>query len=133
MHICVAQDREVLVLLNVGLLHLEDSKAFAWLSVPLSLQSCQERKPTSLHLVLVAVNTGRCETVSPQVLPSLVLVGSAIVTPAQEISIAAKRSSGCIGIAYGEGWTWRVAGLWWACCELAVGRCVVFDSLGESA
>ena len=38
-----------------------------------------------------------------------------------------------IAIAYGEGWTWRDAGLWWACDELAVGRDVVFDSLGESA
>ena len=89
MDVGVAQDREVLVLLNVGLLHLEDSEALEWLSVLLSLQACQDCEPTSLHLVLVAVHTRRREAVSPQVLPGLVLVGSAVVTPAQSVSIAA--------------------------------------------
>ena len=82
MDVGVTQHGEVLVLLNVGLLHLEDTEAFEQLSVAVtSLQACQECQPTSLHLVLVAVNAGRGETVSPQVLPGLVLVGGTVVTP----------------------------------------------------
>jgi hypothetical protein len=89
----VTQHREVLVLLNVGLLHLEDAEAFEQLSVAvISLQACQESRLTSLHLVLVAVNAGRGKTISPQVLSGLVLVGSAVVTPAQKVSIATKKS-----------------------------------------
>lgn len=93
MDVGVTKNREVLVLLNVGLLHLEDAEAFGRVvsSAVTSLQACQEYQPTSLHLVLVAVNAGRSKTVSPQVLPGLVLVGSAVVTPAQKVSIAAKK------------------------------------------
>jgi hypothetical protein len=88
----VTKNREVLVLLNVGLLHLEDAEAFERVvsSAVTSLQACQECQPTSLHLVLVAVNAGRSKTVSPQVLPGLVLVGSAVVTPAQKVRIEAQ-------------------------------------------
>ena len=88
MDVGVTKNREVLVLLNVGLLHLEDAEAFGRVvsSAVTSLQACQEYQPTSLHLVLVAVNAGRSKTVSPQVLPGLVLVGSAVVTPAQNVS-----------------------------------------------
>ena len=56
-----------------------------------SLQACQEFQPTSLHLVFVAVNARRSETVSSEVLPGLVLVGSAVVTPAQKVSNEAKK------------------------------------------
>ena len=89
----VTKNREVLVLLNVGLLQLEDAEAFGGIvsSAVNSLQACQESEPTSLHLVLVAVNAGRSETVSPQVLSGLVLVGSAVVTPAQKVSIVARK------------------------------------------
>ena len=95
MDVGVTQHREVLVLLNVGLLHLEDAEAFGGIvsSAVNSLQACQESELTSLHLVLVAVNAGRSETVSPQVLPGLVLVGSAVVTPAQKVRIVAKKES----------------------------------------
>lgn len=81
MDVGVAENREVLVLLNVGLLHLEDSEAFArncQLCLNLGFAKIQ---PTSLHLVLVAVNTGRSKTVGPEVLPGLVLVGGTVVTP----------------------------------------------------
>ena len=37
MDVGVTKNREVLVLLNVGLLHLEDAEAFAQLSVSLTL------------------------------------------------------------------------------------------------
>ena len=93
MDVGVTQHGEVLVLLNVGLLHLEDAEAFEQLSVAvISLQACQESRLTSLHLVLVAVNAGRGKTISPQVFSGLVLVGSAVVTPAQKVSIATKKS-----------------------------------------
>jgi hypothetical protein len=50
-------------------------------SVPISLL-------TSLHLVLVAVNTRRGETVGPEVPPGLVLVGGAVVGTVLKVSIA---------------------------------------------
>jgi hypothetical protein len=50
-------------------------------SVPISVL-------TSLHLVLVAVDTGRGETVGPEVPPGLVLVGSAVVGTVLKVSIA---------------------------------------------
>ena len=92
MDVGVTKNREVLVFLNVGLLHLEDAEAFAQSSVPLSIHFKLAKKcqPTSLHLVLVAVNAGRSKTVGPQVLPGLVLVGSAVVTPAQKVRIEAQ-------------------------------------------
>lgn len=73
-------------------------------SVVTSLQACQECQPTSLHLVLVAVNAGRGETVSPQVLSGLVLVGSAVVTPAQKVSLVTRKkvvSTGFNGLRRG--------------------------------
>ena len=102
MDVGVTKNREVLVLLNVGLLHLEDAEAFGGIvsSAVNSLQACQESEPTSLHLVLVAVNAGRSETVGPQVLPGLVLVGSAVITPAQKVSIVANKKSCLITIRH---------------------------------
>ena len=46
--VCVTKNREVLVLLNVGLLHLEDTEAFAQLSVPLSIHF-KRAKNVNLH------------------------------------------------------------------------------------
>jgi hypothetical protein len=57
------------------------SSNFFSCSVPISLL-------TSLHLVLVAVDTGRGETVGPEVPPGLVLVGSAVVGTVVKVSIA---------------------------------------------
>ena len=85
MDVGVTQHGEVLVLLNGRLLHLEQTETFTQLSAQLQLFFCSVPISllTSLHLVLVAVNTRRSKTVGPQVLPGLVLVGSAVVTPAQ--------------------------------------------------
>jgi hypothetical protein len=86
----VTQHGEVLVLLNGRLLHLEQTETFTQLSAQLQLFFCSLPISllTSLHLVLVAVNTGRGETVGPEVPPGLVLVGSAVVGTVLKVSIA---------------------------------------------
>jgi hypothetical protein len=88
MHVGVAQHGEVLVLLNGRLLHLEQTETFEQLSVPTFFCSVPKLRLTSLHLVLVAVDTGRGETVSPEVPPGLVLVGGAVVGTVLKVSIA---------------------------------------------
>jgi hypothetical protein len=88
-HIGVAQHGEVLVLLNGRLLHLEQTETFTQLSVPtIFFLQCTRIAPTSLHLVLVALNTRRGETVGLEVPPGLVLVGSAVVGTVSKVSIA---------------------------------------------
>lgn len=89
MHVGVAQHGEVLVLLNGRLLHLEQTETFEQLSVPtFFFCSVPRLRLTSLHLVLVAVDTGRSETVGPEVPPGLVLVGGAVVGTVLKVSIA---------------------------------------------
>ena len=90
MHVGVAQHGEVLVLFNGRLLHLEQTETF--------LSNCQlptfffcsglRLRLTSLHLVLVAVDTRWGETVGLEVSPGLVLVGGAIVGTVLKVSIA---------------------------------------------
>lgn len=88
-HVGVAQHRKVLVLLNGRLLHLEQTETLKQLSAPTFFSPSVPRLSlTSLHLVLVTVNTRRGETVGSEVPPGLVLVGSAVVGTLQQVSIA---------------------------------------------
>lgn len=110
----VAKDGEVLVLLNGSLLHVEQSKTWNHRQLQLCKKGIPKLQLTSLDLCLVAVNTRRGETVCPQVLPGLGLVGGVIVgTTIMYVRLVANIVVGMIDISIDrsiDGWMLTVRG-----------------------